>query len=584
METRQERPSIVVCPSCGRLTSSDTGYCYHCGSLLKLSPPEAVNYKWDLYLGKQPSGEKAGILSSDLRRHMILMGTVGYGKTLLTKRILLEASKSGVNYTILDWEGEYKDIASITGGIVLGYGPGRTPLRIDLFNNRDMDPIVYSGMLFNIIGSVLRDNGWDMTPQMESLLRDSIEAAVEQRVGPDRFLEIVAERSTEYPQGRQTAYALRSRLSPLFRGIVSRVFRSSDTLTPLMGRRVVVDLSWVSQVSSVEAQFLSRLAMGLFYHEAVRTGDSPVLRHLLVVEEAEEVLSPPGCGGEARFISPVSYMMHLRRKGVGLVIVAHSPKLLDQSVLRIPGNIGVFRIDNYEDARFAAGMLGNTDLVGEIQSLGVGEVLVKPSSAGGPLRLIADMPDVSSDRDYVRLISNVREYPYLAQRDRRAMLGMPSGKFARLVRRGLEEGVLEVVSVNTGRGRPVKLLQIKGDNPGAAHHFLLHRVKGVLDVEGCEYTVLERGPDIVVFRRSSNICIEVETGSNVSEGKYKRFMEYCNALIIVCSSKKCVSRVSRILGRDIDLHTRATVVLLSGLRGALKSVGACLASPMASSN
>ncbi|MCE4602258.1 MAG: DUF87 domain-containing protein [Desulfurococcales archaeon] len=575
MEASQERPTIVVCPGCKRLTTNETGYCHHCGASLELPLLSGSGYEWDIYLGRSLGGERTGILSRDLRRHMTILGMVGYGKTLLTKRLVLEASKMGVNYTILDWEGEYGDIASVTGGVVLGYGPRETPLRINLFNREDMDPMIYSSMLFSTMSNVLRDNGWDMTPQMESLLRDSIEEAVARKTGPKGLLDLVMEKSSEYPQGRQTAYALKSRLAPLLRGVVSRVFRDGDTLRPLMGRRVVIDLSWVSRVSAIEAQFLSRLIMGLFYYEAIRTGDSPVLKHLLVVEEAEEVLSPAGCGGEVRFISPVSYMMHLRRKGVGLIIVAHSPKLLDPGVLRMTGNMAVFRIDNYEDARFATGMLGNMDLMGEVQSLGVGEALVKPSSAGEPFKLMVDMPDASSDGDYVRLISHIREYPYLAQRDRRAMLGMSSSKFARLVRRGLEEGVLETVTVNTGRGRPVKLLQVKGDNPGAAHHFLEHRIKGILDMEGCRYAVLERGPDIVVFRESDNICIEIETGTNISEGKYMRFLEYCDKMIIVCSTRRCILRVSSIMARDPGLQSRATVTLLAGLRRSLRRINAC---------
>ena len=569
MEIGAERPAtLVVCPTCKRLTTTETGYCTHCGSYLAPILLTEPDYKWDIYLGKSPDGSKRGILARDLMKHMVILGVVGSGKTSMVKRLLVETSRMGVNYTVLDWEGEYEDITGLTGGVVLG---GRTPLKINLFNNKHVDPVVYSSMLFSIMLNIMKDNGWDVTPQMESLLRDSIENAVRLGSSPSRFLEILMAKSSEYPQGRHTAYALRSRLTPIFRGAVSRVFGGGDTLRPLMGRRLIIDLSWLSKVSPIEARFLSRLIIGLFYHEAVRTRGSSVLRHLLVVEEAEEVLSPAGCG-EVGFLSPVSHMMHLRRKGVGMVIVAHSPRLLDPSVLRIPGNTAVFRVDNFEDAKYSAGMLGDADLASEIQSLNVGEVLVKPSSARGPFKLNIDRLSIHSDDGLIKLINSILRYPFLSQRDRRSLLGMSGKEYFKLVHRAVEGGFVEVVSVNTGSGRPVKLLQVKGSNPGAAHQFLLDKVKKLLDQEGYNYITLERRPDIVVLRESGNICVEIETGSNISLGKYIRFSEYCDSMITICSNRKCVSKVLSTVRKEPKLSSIIKVTLLSGFRRELKKI------------
>ena len=134
-----ERSSVyVTCPHCHRLTHAGTGFCSHCG--MPLSGVVGFNvpkdYKWDIPVGVDPAGNPAGIKLSDLQAHLVVYGIVGSGKTTFVKHVLREVVQSSANtrFIVVDWEGEYIDLAEITGARVLSTGEHGEPLRISLFD------------------------------------------------------------------------------------------------------------------------------------------------------------------------------------------------------------------------------------------------------------------------------------------------------------------------------------------------------------------------------------------------------------------------------------------------------------------
>ncbi|MEB3779457.1 MAG: DUF87 domain-containing protein [Desulfurococcales archaeon] len=569
-------PIYTVCPNCGRTTATDTTYCRHCKAPLYdayidvLTPP--IDYNWDISIGVDRNGNQVGFNSADLSRHTVIMGNVGSGKTTLAKKMLLEANKLGINFAVLDIEGEYKDLGYATGARILGGPHSKNPIKINLFDPGEAPIHEYSEHVYSVFVEVIKEDWTDFRPQMSAILRDSCLVAVEKRASIDEFMNIIDYVASNYHQPKVSATALKSRLSNLTKGPISRVFTNdSDSLENVLNERTIIDLSWLSKISLSTVPTMGRLiSLKIFYH-VLNQPLTNRTRFIFLIDEAERIIStnhPP------RFMSSTSQMMfNTRKRGTGIIMAFHSPSLIDQSILRPVGNVAVFNLSHPGDAKIAAGMLGSEHLFSEIQRLGVGEAIVKPAGAINPfyVRVVkTDMERYNSTN--MKLLASIRERPYLTQRERRAYLGIDGRTYSRALAELVEEGLIEIVTVYTGRGRPVKLLQIKGMNPGVDHEFLAHRASEIVnEYLGVKSKPSRRGPDIVFGINGRIICIEAETGSNIIRGKYMAYMEKCDVLIILCGSKKCLKRANRIV-TSLTLNGVFQVTTLYKLSSVLKRI------------
>ena len=574
-EVPREPPSptqarYIECPNCHRLTPTDTGYCYHCNAPLtstpNLGPPK--NYKWDLVLGLSENGAPVGIKLQDLEGHMVVYGSVGTGKTTMIKQLLYEATHdSNASYTVIDWEGEYIELGEATGARILHSDDSRKSLRINILNPGPLHPADYASWLTTTLLQTFAEEGWNVTPQMETLLRRAILVSIAEERPITKLIELIHAIARNLPQGHQTAIALETRLSRLLEGAASIVMGNEDNTRWLTRTRTVIDLSYLARTSPPDARLIAKLLIGRIRHQA-RLMDHRAGTHLVVIEEAEHIATPTAQRG-LTLISQA--MMELRKRKIGFIVVAHSPSLLDPTINKLANNIAVFSLHNNEDIKIAASTLSpaNTEIIAtRIQSLKRGEFILLASSANTPF-LVKTSPPITEIRENARrLLASIYTHPYLNTRERRTYLGMNGAAYQQAVQHLLARGILRIVLVHQGRGRPVKLLQPRGMNPSVAHHYAAHNAAKTLQSIQCVSSVViepSDGADIAVTTSTgTKIAIEIETGTHINAVKYLNLLKKgYNHIIIICTNTKC-TRHARNTIKKINPE-KITITMLSYL-------------------
>lgn len=504
----------------------------------------------------------------DLSRHMVVWGSVGSGKTTAVKRLLYElATRTGAGFLVVDWEGEYGDVAEDLGARVLG-GPGSPePLRLGLFHPGRAPPGVYASWVASSLRRLIVDEGYDVTPQMDLGLQRLARLAVARRAEPGDIPSLLEEGLRDRLWGRATAEALAARLHGLYAGPVAAALEGPP-LRVVRGDRLVLDLSWASRYSRVDGRILADLALARVYYSFSGPPRGGGLEFLVVIDEAEEVAPAPR-PGRARLSGVVEDLMHYRKRGVGVVLVAHSPALLDPGIAKLAANTMVFRVSDPEDARAAASRLGVAPEL--VSSLGRGEALLRPAGHGAPEPILVEVePPPRLDCNARRILESIRLHPHLTQRERRSLLRMDGHTYTQALASLQALGLVRVVEVNTGRGRPVKLLETPGLRPGAAHRFLEHRILAAAARLGLKAWRPGDADIALQAPEAGRVAVEVETGSNVNAGKYTGLHAGYDALLIVCTDKPCLRTARRALNATAWSPTRAQAHLLAGALAAIR--------------
>ena len=543
-----------------------------------LTPPR--DYRWDIVLGMSEDNKPVGIRLRDLEGHFLVYGSVGTGKTTMIKQLLYEASYGlNVSYTVLDYEGEYTGLGEATAARVLHTGGDqRHMLQVDLLDPGPLPPPDYASWLTSVLLQTFAEEGWSTTPQMEALLRRAVLAAVRERLPASRLVDLIHVLARNLPQGGQTAAALETRLSRLLEGAASAVIGGHDNTHWLVGTRTVVDLSGLARISPPDARLVAKILLGRIRHQArlgARRGT-----HLVVIEEAEHIASSYSMHRGPSLIA--QSMMELRKRRVGLVVVAHSPSLLDPAVNRLASNVAVFNLQNGEDVRVAAATLSQADagaIASRLQSLKRGEFILRAASAPAPFLVKTAAPVAEVLEDARRLLASIYTHPYLSTRERRAYLGMNGTAYRRVVERLVAKGVLRVVVVHQGVGRPVKLLQPRGMNPSVAHHYAVYNASKILKSIPCIANVAVEpgdGADIAaVTAAGTRIAVEVETGTNIAVIKYMNLLRRGYSYVIVLCTNKYCKRLARDAVERIG-EERVVVTMLAFLKTkVMRLLGEC---------
>ncbi len=542
---RQAR--YVECPSCHRLTPTDTGYCYHCNApligSLHLSPPK--DYRWDLVLGLDEGGTPVGIKLRDLEEHLVVYGSVGTGKTTMIKQLLYEASyNSDTTYTVIDWEGEYIELGEATAARILYSDGSPQSLKINILDPGPLHPADYASWLTTILLQTFSEEGWSITSQMEALLRRAILASIIDRIPATKLAKLIYAAAKDFPQGYQTAAALETRLSRLLEGAAATVIDDTDNTRWLARTRTVIDLSHLARTSPPDARFIVKILLGRIRHQARLYSHRPNT-HLVVVEEAEHIAAP--LTGHRGLTLVAQAMMELRKRRVGIIVVAHSPSLLDPAINKLANNIAVFALHNNEDVKIAASTLSptNTEIIAaRIQELKRGEFILSASSARTPFLVKTATPVVDVKDNARRLLNSIYTHPYFSTRERRTYLGMNGAVYQKAVQYLLARGILRIVLVHQGRGRPVKLLQPRGMNPSVAHCYAAHNAAKTLESMPIISSVVTEpgdGADIAaVASTGQRIAVEIETGTHINTAKYINLLEKgYDYVVIICTNHNC---------------------------------------------
>ncbi len=303
-------------------------------------------------LGKNKDGELINWEPlKEKNPHLVIVGESGAGKSQTVKALISEQKQRGVAHVILDYGGEYGELADM----VLDFGEGVTINPLEVVE-QDAKSNSY------LIPEILRKHGLVGGDQQEAWLRKAIQRAygfdaergIEPLIGPrtkpPTFSEV--ERSLRYfqssdPQARSQINALMNRLGIL---LDMKIF-SRETTVPFSE---IVDKTTVISLKSLPGA-RSKLAVADFFLRRLwnfisKWGESRKLRLFCVTDEAHKLSYPD---------SPVdSILREARKYGVGMILASQRPHDFALPVFANTATKICFRCGLEADANFMAKQIG----------------------------------------------------------------------------------------------------------------------------------------------------------------------------------------------------------------------------------
>lgn len=328
-----------------------------------------------LTFGASASGATAGVSLETLRRHVMIFGGSGSGKTVLLRRIIEECALQGVSSIVLDpnndlarlgaqwpeppksWTKEDADKAALYHDVVettiwtprlqAGRPLSFQPLAglADLVDDADEFGMAVEGVVAELAPKARLPKSGPREAQGRAILNQALTAYARQG-GDDlsaflNFLADLPEDVSSLADAAQQAAAMANTLraaqinDPLFGGSGEAVDPGA-LLAPPPGKRArvsVISLAWLPDEEQRQT-FTAQLQRALFsWIKANPASDNRPLSGLLVMDEAR-IFAPAGAATPS-LSSTRTLAAQARKYGLGLVIATQAPKDLHNT---IPGN------------------------------------------------------------------------------------------------------------------------------------------------------------------------------------------------------------------------------------------------------
>ncbi|TFG35069.1 DUF87 domain-containing protein [Candidatus Thorarchaeota archaeon] len=282
----------------------------------------------------------AGLKIEWLREHVAILGATGTGKTTLVKNIIVQLSnKTDIPWWIFDVKGsEYEKMINQIQNEVLILKPGLDKsFKISLMDSEidSSDGSAYS--TFIMLRELLKERGdsSELSPAMERLLRESVlelGKSLDKGNSIHTLIEIINELSAEDRIGQMTRDALLNRLQIIFQDPLCHILSGgSDTIkiSSLLSKRVIFDLSYVARAGGMDsARILYNLIAKRIFEYAMRRGVVPGLEHVVVLEEANNLVPESYSKNSSADVSTGESMVLLQRAtGQGVIVVSTRPNI-----------------------------------------------------------------------------------------------------------------------------------------------------------------------------------------------------------------------------------------------------------------
>ena len=358
---------------------------------------------------------------SDLRRHLLIAGMTGSGKTVSCEQLLLELWREhGIPWLVIEpgmKSGYRRLLNSELGGDIDVWAVG-VPRTRRLPLNPMAAPVgaalaEHTSALFAVISSA-----FELVAPMPEVLATAIEqtyrnhgwnlAARVPTGAPPLLTDLIREidqcvRSMGYDA--QIAGNIRAglllRLQRLTNGPLAPELTASDApdWSALTARPTLIELSALPDAAS-QALLMGLIALNLRHHWRL-AGQSDTLRHVTVIEEAHRLLrvvpETAANGARNRATEDLAHMLaELRGFGAGLVIVDQTPSALVPAVIANTATKLLHRLDHPADRELVGRAAGlRVDQVDILGSLRPGIAILRSDLRPRPFRLKMPNPSVT---------------------------------------------------------------------------------------------------------------------------------------------------------------------------------------------
>jgi hypothetical protein len=289
---------------------------------------------WAVFGGRRLN--KVGLRLDWLREHVAVLGATGTGKTTLVKKLVTELStKTDVPWWVFDVKGsEYSDLAQLDSVTLLR--PGLDPTFVIDFFDTEISGTHQAQSTFSLLRELIRENtSSELSPAMERLLRESVAASAQDAIegnSIENLIKKVDELAGSDRSGQMTKDALKNRLEILTREPLGSILgggKNTLKISDLINRRVVFDLRYVSRVGGMDAaRLLYNLVAKRIFDTAMKRGISPGLHHVVVLEEASNLVPESYTRSSAADVTTGESMVMLQRAtGQGVIVVSTRPNI-----------------------------------------------------------------------------------------------------------------------------------------------------------------------------------------------------------------------------------------------------------------
>jgi len=264
----------------------------------------------------------------DLKRHVVILGPTGSGKTTVAKSIIEKALRSAkdIKVIIIDWKGEYVPLfprATIVRKLTIWDVPGDSPRERAL-------------MATEMIREISKDVV-EVTPSSSLLLLRILEEEYKRGIPTTEKIISALEKNATLAQ-KEGKFAE----SNMYMALIRRLYvllideeREAENEINEMSPVIVFDLS---RLPSIYLKNLYTIyVIWKTYKEFGNSGGADSLKLLLVAEEAQNYVRPRRVEELPSVAERVVF--ELRAFGVGVVLVCPDPELLPSPILKDVGTI-----------------------------------------------------------------------------------------------------------------------------------------------------------------------------------------------------------------------------------------------------
>jgi len=292
----------------------------------------------------------------DLKRHMLIYGQTGTGKTTFLNNFLHHFVKlyPNIHFILFEFKGEYgelmKDVKSINV-IRPGLNFFFNPFDNDIFPEEN-----YVEILFDALKScqIIESNS-DFSPQMEKVLIDALRIVCSDKTKQSwkyffKILNIYSKKKkNDIPQLNQTIISITNRLRRYYDGPLRCLFNfSSKTkkISDLLKQNCIIDLGSILNLggSKEDVIFFANLVLKWIWEYNMKKKPTNELEHLTIFEDASYIASKKML--ETTKISTYleDIAMLLRGKGEALITLTTTLEI-SKNIIRNSGSKFFFKFN-----------------------------------------------------------------------------------------------------------------------------------------------------------------------------------------------------------------------------------------------
>ncbi|MCF2138987.1 MAG: DUF87 domain-containing protein [Candidatus Lokiarchaeota archaeon] len=341
--------------------------------------------------------QKFSLDIEELKRHILIYGQTGTGKTSFIMYFLKKISKKlkTIPFTLFEFKGEYTQLQTFIPDLLI-LEPGIN-FAINLFDKDIFSSDNYAEILFDSLKScrILEFNS-EFSPQMESVLVNVLNKVCKSSEPKtwNKFFSILDDSKNQLknsiPQIGNTIVSIKNRLRRFYSGPLSAVFNDSNKtlkVSEILQRKTVIDLGSILKLggSKQDLIFFANLILKWIWEMAMNRKPTDQLMHLTIFEDVSYIASNKlvNLSNVSLYLEDIALL--LRGKGEGLLSITTSLDISKNIILNSGTKLFFKFNERSEDVIYHLGI--EKDQIFNIQDLPTGMCIIKTYSNAKPFLL-----------------------------------------------------------------------------------------------------------------------------------------------------------------------------------------------------